>query len=44
MPVLAMMELFSKEVLVDPILVSTNQLARGRLVMNLGLKDEGQAL
>jgi hypothetical protein len=43
-PVLAMMELFAKEVLADPILASTNQLARGRLVMNLGLKDEGTAL
>jgi hypothetical protein len=41
MPVLAMMELFSKEVLTDPILTATNQLARGRLVMNLGLRDEG---
>ena len=44
LPVLAMVELFAKEVLADPILTSTAQLARGRLIMNLGLREEGLAL
>jgi hypothetical protein len=44
MPVMAMLEFFASEVLEDKILASTNQLARSRLVMNLGLKDEGVAL
>jgi len=44
LPVLAMTELFAKEVLGDPILTSTAQMSRGRLVMNLGLKEEGLAL
>jgi hypothetical protein len=44
MPVMAMLEFFASEVLEDKILASTNQLARSRLIMNLGLKDEGVAL
>ena len=41
---MCMLEFFAAEVLEDKILSSTNQLARSRLVMNLGLKDEGMAL
>ena len=44
LPVLKMLELFSKEVLRDPIMEQTHVLARSRLLYNLGLREQGQAL
>ena len=44
LPVLKMLELFSREVLTDPIMEKTYMLARSRLLYNLGLKEQGQQL
>jgi len=44
LPVLKMLELFSREVLGDPVMEQTHVLARSRLLYNLGLREQGQAL
>lgn len=42
LPVLSMLQLFSKQVLCDTISEKTYMLQRGRILFNLGLKDQGQ--
>ena len=44
LPVLKLLELFSKEVIVDPIIEQTFVLSRSRLLYNLGLKDQADRL
>jgi hypothetical protein len=44
LPVLKLLELFSKEVIADPIQEKTFILSRSRLLYNMGLKDQGSKL
>ena len=44
MPVLALMEVFAGSVLNNQILEQTHALQRSRLLMNLGMKGEGNKL
>jgi len=43
-PVLRLIELFCSDVIVDPIQKQVAALSRARVLLNLGLKDVGQAL
>lgn len=44
LPVLSLMEVFAGHVLNNPILEQTHALQRSRLLMNMGLKTEGNKL
>ena len=44
LPVLRLLELYASHVLINPVLEQVHALHRARLLMNLGLKEEGTAL